>query len=167
MILDKKTNKFINYYKVLGVSPHVNADTIKASYRRLAMKYHPDHNPNMRPKIREQAQSYLRQINEAYHFLGDAQRRKTYDLIIQNHAKTLPINPIKKTKNVPSSIYKAHYKMAQKAKHATNQTPATKNVVAHIISNTIANIIEIFWPFSSQSASHTSPHQQQFSKTGR
>ena len=62
-----------DYYEVLGVAQAASADDIKKSYRRLAMKYHPDLNkePGAEEKFKE--------ITEAYEVLSDQQKRSAYD----------------------------------------------------------------------------------------
>ncbi len=64
-----------DYYKVLGVSETASADEIKKIYRKLAVKYHPDKNPD-NPK---QAESKFKEISEAYYVLSDEKRRTQYD----------------------------------------------------------------------------------------
>jgi len=63
-----------DYYEVLGVSRDVDEATIKKAYRNLAMKYHPDRNPGD-----AQAVERMKEINEAYAVLSDAQKRRLYD----------------------------------------------------------------------------------------
>lgn len=63
-----------DYYEVLEVSKTANADEIKKSYRRLAMKYHPDRNPGD-----AEAELHFKEINEAYEVLKDEQKRAAYD----------------------------------------------------------------------------------------
>lgn len=65
---------FIDYYKVLGVSKNATADEIKAAYRKLARKHHPDLNPNDK-----EANKRFQQINEANEVLSDPEKRKKYD----------------------------------------------------------------------------------------
>ena len=61
-----------NYYKALELSPEATSAEIKASYRRLATKYHPDRNDSAEALKRFEA------INEAYHVLRDVRRRESY-----------------------------------------------------------------------------------------
>jgi curved DNA-binding protein len=63
-----------DYYKILGVSRNANADEIRKAYRKLAMQYHPDRNPDDR-----QAEERFKEINEAYQVLNDPQKRAHYD----------------------------------------------------------------------------------------
>lgn len=63
-----------DYYKVLGVSKTDSQDEIKKVYRKLAVKYHPDKNPD-NPK----AEAKFKEITEAYEVIGDAENRKKYD----------------------------------------------------------------------------------------
>ncbi len=65
---------FKDYYKILGVPRDASAKDVKAAFRRLARKHHPDMN-------RGQAASEARfkEVNEAYEVLGDADKRRRYD----------------------------------------------------------------------------------------
>lgn len=63
-----------DYYDKLGVSKGASADEIKKSYRKLAMKYHPDRNPN-----NPQAEHKFKEISQAYEVLSDEQKRAAYD----------------------------------------------------------------------------------------
>ncbi len=66
-----------NYYKVLGVSESASAEEIKKAYRSLALKYHPDRNPNAKDK--KEAESKFKEISEAYYVLNDPKRKEEYD----------------------------------------------------------------------------------------
>lgn len=65
---------YIDYYKVLGVSKTASEKEIKAAYRKLARKYHPDLNPDNR-----EAEKKFKEINEANEVLGNPENRKKYD----------------------------------------------------------------------------------------
>jgi len=62
------------YYEVLTVERTASGEEIKRSYRRLAMKYHPDRNPGDAA-----AESQFKSCAEAYEVLGDAEKRRLYD----------------------------------------------------------------------------------------
>jgi len=64
----------IDYYELLEVSKNSDKTTIKKSYRRLAMKYHPDKNPG-----NSESEEKFKAINEAYQVLSDEQKRQLYD----------------------------------------------------------------------------------------
>ena len=66
--------KYRDYYKILGVDRDASEKDIKRAYRRLARRFHPDVNPGD-----EQAEEKLKEINEAYEVLGDAEKRAKYD----------------------------------------------------------------------------------------
>lgn len=63
-----------DYYQILDVSEQATEEQIKKSYRKLALKHHPDRNPND-PKSEER----FKEITEAYGVLMDSQKRKEYD----------------------------------------------------------------------------------------
>ena len=63
-----------DYYEVLGVNRDCSEDDLKKSYRRLAMKWHPDRNPD-NPK----AEEHFKEAKEAYEMLSDASKRAAYD----------------------------------------------------------------------------------------
>ena len=63
-----------DYYEVLDASRDATPDQLKKSYRRLAMKYHPDQNPDD-----ENAAEKFKELTEAYQVLSDANRRAQYD----------------------------------------------------------------------------------------
>src|SRR5688572_14147976 len=63
-----------DYYDVLGVNKDCAEDDLKKAYRRLAMKWHPDRNPD-NPK----AEEHFKEAKEAYEILADASKRAAYD----------------------------------------------------------------------------------------
>jgi molecular chaperone DnaJ len=63
-----------DYYEVLGVEKNASVDDLKRAYRRMAMKYHPDKNPDDK-----EAESKFKECAEAYEVLSDANKRQRYD----------------------------------------------------------------------------------------
>jgi len=63
-----------DYYEVLGISKSASDNEIKKAYRKLAMKYHPDRNPDDK-----EAEDSFKQATEAYEVLSDSQKRQIYD----------------------------------------------------------------------------------------
>jgi molecular chaperone DnaJ len=63
-----------DYYEVLGVNRDADEEAVKKAYRKLAMKWHPDRNPD-NPK----AEEHFKEAKEAYEVLTDAQKRAAYD----------------------------------------------------------------------------------------
>ncbi|KAK9716003.1 hypothetical protein RND81_06G205200 [Saponaria officinalis] len=65
----------VDYYKILQVDRNAKDDDLKKAYRKLAMKWHPDKNPNNK----KEAEAKFKQISEAYDVLSDPQKRAVYD----------------------------------------------------------------------------------------
>lgn len=63
-----------DYYKTLGVERNASPEAIKAAYRSLAMKYHPDLHPNDK-----EAEEKFKEVSEAYDVLKDEKKREVYD----------------------------------------------------------------------------------------
>ncbi len=64
----------LDYYVTLEVTPEASDEEIKRSYRKLALKYHPDRNHG-----NKHAEEKIREINAAYEVLGDPETRKSYE----------------------------------------------------------------------------------------
>ncbi len=67
---------FKDYYQILGIKTAASTDDIKKAYRKLAVKFHPDKNPNNKT-----AEDRFKEINEANEVLSDLEKRKQYDAI--------------------------------------------------------------------------------------
>ena len=63
-----------DYYEILGVSKNVSQDELKKAYRKVAMKYHPDRNPD-----NIEAEEKFKEAAEAYSILSDGEKRQSYD----------------------------------------------------------------------------------------
>ena len=63
-----------DYYEILSVTRTATEQEIKSSYRKLALKYHPDRNPN-----NPDAEERFKEVSEAYAILADYEKRAVYD----------------------------------------------------------------------------------------
>ncbi len=72
--------EYQDYYKVLGVNRNATPEEIKKAYRKLAMKYHPDRNPN-----NKEAEDKFKDLNEANEVLSDPQKRARYDQLGESY----------------------------------------------------------------------------------
>lgn len=71
-----------DYYKTLGVGRQASQDEIKKAYRKLALQFHPDRNPN-----NKDAENQFKEVNEAYQVLGDAEKRAHYDRLGADYSR--------------------------------------------------------------------------------
>ncbi|XP_073129405.1 uncharacterized protein [Henckelia pumila] len=76
----------VDYYNILKVEKGATEEDVKKSYRRLAMKWHPDKNPNNK----KEAEAKFKQISEAYEVLSDPQKRQIYDQLGEEGLKDMP-----------------------------------------------------------------------------
>ena len=74
-----------NHYKTLGVPRDASADSIKASYRKIALKHHPDRMPrNASPEFKQSSQRTFEAANNAFEVLSDPAQRRQYDFELAN-----------------------------------------------------------------------------------
>jgi curved DNA-binding protein len=74
--------EYKDYYKILGVDKKASEDEIKRAYRKLALKFHPDRNPDDK-----QAEEKFKEINEAYQVLSDPAKRSRYDQLGDSYTR--------------------------------------------------------------------------------
>lgn len=74
--------EYKDYYKVLGVERNADEQVIKRAYRKLALKFHPDRNPN-----NKEAEEKFKEINEAYQVLSDKEKRSRYDALGESYTR--------------------------------------------------------------------------------
>ena len=71
-----------DYYDVLGCGRDVDQGGLKKAYRRLAMKHHPDRNPDD-----PEAEIHFKEAKEAYEILSDGEKRAAYDSLVMQALK--------------------------------------------------------------------------------
>ena len=74
--------EYKDYYQVLGVGRQASKDEIKKAYRKLALQYHPDRNPN-----NKEAENKFKEANEAYQVLSDPEKRSHYDRLGADYSR--------------------------------------------------------------------------------
>jgi uncharacterized membrane protein YkvA (DUF1232 family) len=77
--MNKSPDKLPNYYKLLGVDPKADQQTVKQAYFTRIKEWHPDKNPGRT----EEAEEKTKVFNQAYHILGDPEKRKNYDRMLR------------------------------------------------------------------------------------
>lgn len=127
-----------DYYKILGLTEEASEDEIKLAYRQLALKWHPDKNPN-----NKRSEKKFQEIVEAYNILSDPSKKDVYDCEReqierqkkQNNDTTFPINNFSEQfKNFPNIFNGSNF--------------TTKTTINGIPTNTNASDIlnQIFGP---------------------
>ena len=91
---------FVDYYQILGIQKTASEKDIKAAYRKLARKYHPDVNPND-----QEAQKKFQELNEANEVLSDPEKRK--NMTSMERTGNMGKNMKKRGKHVPLRLIMA------------------------------------------------------------
>ena len=77
--MNSYSEKFVNYYELLGIDPKAGPEEVRQAYLNKVKEWHPDKNPDRA----EEAEEKTKILNQAYHILGDAERRKNYDRMLR------------------------------------------------------------------------------------
>lgn len=114
----------LDYYQVLGVNRGADLTEIKAAYKKLALKYHPDKNPN-----NPAAEEYFKHVNTAYQVLSDPYKKASYDLKLNyaEHRSTTPSRPQPHPYRRPAeekSVYDRYGKFSWKNAPKYKEAPA-------------------------------------------
>jgi curved DNA-binding protein CbpA len=102
------------YYDALGLTREASATEIRLAFKRLAMQFHPDRNPN-----NPQAEEFFKIINEAYHVLSDPLKKARYDARLHSHENGQP-------NRHPSAAEEYAWREAKRKRHAQWQQTEQK-----------------------------------------
>ena len=77
--MNNVSEKFVNYYELLGIDSKAGSQEIKQAHLNQVKRWHPDKNPDRTAEAEEKTKV----LNQAYHILGDVERRKNYDRMLR------------------------------------------------------------------------------------
>jgi curved DNA-binding protein CbpA len=77
--MNNSSEKFINYYELLGIDPKAGREEVRQAYLNKIKEWHPDKNPGRTADAEEKTKV----LNQAYHILADPERRKNYDRMLR------------------------------------------------------------------------------------
>jgi DnaJ homolog subfamily A member 2 len=127
-------------YDVLGVSKDANADTIKKSYRKKALKYHPDRNKDNK----EHSEKKFKELSHAYEILSDKDKRSTYDNFgmdaVNNSANMGGANPF----DMFSNIFSQSNGFENMFNMSSNAPPRRKRKGKNLLKNLDINLEDIY-----------------------
>lgn len=83
----------MTHYEVLGVGPSATAHEVRQAYLRLARDHHPDRHAGASDAERAAAEARMRELNEAWHVLGDRERRRIYDATLARRPRASVVEP--------------------------------------------------------------------------
>lgn len=126
-----------NYYQVLGLPNYAPLTDVKRAYKRMAMRYHPDRNPD-----NPQAEERFKEANEAYQVLSLPEAKAKYDLLLENGYQFRWSEPHRSRS--PERKYTQKKRPAQNPRRAVQREPEIKNYVATFIACMIVAVIYLF-----------------------
>ncbi|MEN9712744.1 MAG: hypothetical protein RLY90_1005 [Pseudomonadota bacterium] len=98
------------YYEILGLLQHADDVVIKAAYKALAQKYHPD--KHKFPS--DESHRLMTELNAAFDVLGDAGKRKRYDVYLTRAAQPLQPNPQPHPQPAPKTVNQKNQELVDK-----------------------------------------------------
>ena len=98
-----------NYYEILEVSQNASSEVIEKAYKTLAKKYHPDLQPDEASK--KESENKMKEINEAYEILSDEEKRKIYNLELEEERRA----QIEKTQSNANNISAEQERLRQES----------------------------------------------------
>ena len=114
-----------NYYEILEVNKNASPEIIDKAYKTLAKKYHPDLQSEENKK---QGEEIFKQINEAYEVLSNEEKRKQYDITIEENNSLN--EQIEELYHENVDLKKQIYNMKQNRNNSTNETHYYKKEVS-------------------------------------
>ncbi len=114
---------FKNFYLILGVKNVASLDEIKAAYRELAKKFHPDKNPG-----NVEAEERFKEIQEAYTILSNADKRRKYDMNFAFSSYTANYNQRRSNAAYTGNAYQYAQQQAHFSKSKAAYTSSSKPV---------------------------------------
>lgn len=131
-----------NYYKILQVADFAEIEVIKASYRALCKKYHPDMNSNPDPEK-------IIKINEAYDILSDEEKKKEYDALLKSYLNQHDSGKRSETNKETNTGYEAEQAQHKMSGIHTIFVTAMVSIIGLIISFIVMGIVPMdgSWSF--------------------
>lgn len=114
----------MTYYDILGLTRSASATDIKRAYRKLAVVYHPDKNPD------PSAEQLFKLINEAYEVLGDAPKRSRYDLELMEPIAVFQTTPAQRRHRDPA------YRPNRPRPRRKSESERMRDMMAHYLPYT-------------------------------
>lgn len=141
------------HYDILGINKNATLNEIKAAYKSLAKKYHPDINPN--------TSDLFKQINEAYSVLSNSVKRREYDSLLSNDDCDLDVEDltdddldaiISKLEELRKEIYnkekqktKSNYKKQQTSTKSKQVTESIFDIINNFSNYSFAKGCSLLW----------------------
>jgi len=126
-----------DYYQILGVNRIASAEEIKRVYRRLAVKYHPDKNPD------PEAEAIFKEVNEAYDVLSDPEKRWVYDQRRASLYRSYTVTPVASTPTpAPVNNDDPRYR---RRRPANAPPPVHKVTAAELMRQYLGHVVWVNW----------------------